>query len=401
MDIIYLNLLKLQAQGHTVTVVVLVRTPEERQHLTEFATYCDRLIVVTPRNVDSYLFKAYYRILYSLLSLLWWWPRCTFYGSPPELRREVRQLTTEHCFDLVEIHHSTSAALRDEVSKGATALYLYDVHFRAKARLAETKTGLARLLALMEVSKFHRFETQAFRRFDLLMLGQEEDKVEVLKWVDAGVAVNLMPNVIDTDTVKPTRGDGLGERVAIFVGAMTHQANVDAVTNFFQAAWPQIVERVPGAEWWIVGASPPEEIRALDGQQGVRVFADVPDVRPYISKAAVYVAPLRIGSGVKVKIMEALALGKAIVASPVAAEGMGLTAGMELEVAELDDPFAATVVRLFSDATHRAMLEANAREAAVKLFSVTAGVKTLAAAYDRLPDIQPRRPTRAARPLYE
>jgi glycosyltransferase involved in cell wall biosynthesis len=99
--------------------------------------------------------------------------------------------------------------------------------------------------------------------------------------------------------------------------------------------------------------------------------------------------------------MEALALGKAIVASPVAAEGMGLTAGMELEVAELDDPFAAAVVRLFSDATHRAMLEANAREAAVKLFSVTAGVKTLAAAYDRLPDIQPRRPTRAARPLYE
>ena len=389
MDIIYLNLLKLQqAQNHCATVVVLIRTPEERRHVTDLASFCERLIVVTPRNVDSLLFKVYYRILYSFLSLLRWWPRCTFYGAPPELRREVQRLTAEHRFDLVEIHHSTSAALRDDVGKGPAALYLYDVHFRAKTRLAETKSGLSRLLAQMEVSKFRRFETRALRRFDLLMLGQEQDKTEVQKWVDDWAAVHLMPNVIDTDTVKPAVNGGMSALVAIFVGAMTHHANVDAVINFFNAGWLQVIDRVPGAEWWIVGASPPDKILALDGRMGVRVFADVPDIRPYIAKASVYVAPLRIGSGVKVKIMEALALGKAIVATPVAAEGMGLLPGRDLEVAEIDSFFADAVVRVFNDTTHRMMLEANARKAAIELFSVTAGAQALAVAYARFPDVK-------------
>jgi glycosyltransferase involved in cell wall biosynthesis len=119
----------------------------------------------------------------------------------------------------------------------------------------------------------------------------------------------------------------------------------------------------------------------------VKVFADVADVKPYIAEAAIYVAPLRIGSGVKVKIMEAMALGKAIVATAVAAEGMGLVSGRDLEVAELDAPFCDAVVRLFSEPQRRSSLEANARSAAVKLFSVEAGVKTLDAAYAGLGSI--------------
>jgi glycosyltransferase involved in cell wall biosynthesis len=387
MDIIYLNLLKLQSQQHKVTAVVLVRSAEEQKHAHQLAACCDRLVVVTPRNMASNFFKTYYRILYSALSLICWSPRCTFYGAPPNLRREVRRLTSTHNFDLVEIHHSTSAALRVDVRSGRVALYLYDVHFRAKARLAKTKKGLAWLLARMEASKFHRFETRAFSRFDLLMLGQEEDKAEVRKWVKGRAEVALMPNVIDTDVVRPAAGVPAPGRVAVFVGAMTHQANVDAVNHFFKCVWHRIVGRVLGAELWIVGASPPAEIRALHGQCGVKVFADVADVKPYIAEAAIYVAPLRIGSGVKVKIMEAMALGKAIVATAVAAEGMGLVSGRDLEVAELDAPFCDAVVRLFSEPQRRSSLEANARSAAVKLFSVEAGVKTLDAAYAGLGSI--------------
>jgi len=110
--------------------------------------------------------------------------------------------------------------------------------------------------------------------------------------------------------------------------------------------------------------------------------------RPYIVKTGVHVAPLRIGSDVKVNTMEALALGKAIVATPAADEGIGLLPGRDLEVAELDGFFADAIVRVFNDVTHRMMLEANARKAAVELFSVAASAQALAVAYARFPDVK-------------
>ena len=386
MDVIYLNLLKLQATEHKVTIVTLSRSGNEDRHLDDLAAYCDRVVLVKPRNVDSRLYKVWYRILYSLLSVVLWRPRCTFYGAPPELRAAIRGLVADAKFDLVEIHHSTSASLRRDVGRVPCALYLYDLHFRAKERLAATKHGIGKLLARLEASQFRRFETQVLQYFDLLLLGQHQDKAVVDRLAVDSRNVALMPNVIDTDIIVPHNTYQPASKIAVFVGAMTHHANVDAVLHFFRNAWKEIRSRVPDAEWWIVGGSPPPEIRSLHGTQGVTVHADVPDVRPYISAASVYIAPLRIGSGVKVKIMEALSLGKAIVATDIAAEGMGLTPGRDLEVADLDKPFADAVVRLWQDDRHRETLEHNARKAAVDLFGVSAGRCALTRIYAYLVD---------------
>ena len=387
MDLIYLNLLKLQATEHKVTVVTLSRSGHEERHLAELAACCDRVVLVKPRNVDNLFFKAWYRILYSALSVLFWRPRCTFYGAPPELRAAIRSLVAAGQFDLVEIHHSTSASLRHDAGRLPCALYLYDLHFRAKERLAATKRGIGRLAARIEASQFRHFEMNALPHYSLLLLGQQQDKAVVDRLTAGRRPVALMPNVIDTDAVFPKNTYAPSSKVAIFVGAMTHQANVDAVLHFYGAVWKQILACTPDAEWWIVGGSPPPEIRALHGKQGVTVHADVPDVRPHIAAATVYIAPLRIGSGVKVKVMEALAMGKAIVATAVAAEGMGLASGRDLEVAELDKPFADAVVRLWDDDRHREALERNARKAAIDLFSVSAGTRAMKETYARLAGI--------------
>ena len=129
----------------------------------------------------------------------------------------------------------------------------------------------------------------------------------------------------------------------------------------------------------------------MDVALGVRVFGNVPDVRPYIASASVYVVPLRIGSGVKVKIIEALAMGKAIVATPIAAEGMGLKDDHDLNIMELGDEFVDAVVRLFKDEGQRSRLEANARETAVRLFSFATGSLELDAIYRQLAEISSKR----------
>ncbi len=384
MDVVYLNLLKVQAAAHTVTVVTVCRNKVEFGGADELAQHCSELHVVTPRNVNSLLHKAYYRLLYSVLSFVLWRPRCTFYGAPRELRDLVRRLLSEQQFDVVEVHHSTSATLRDCFPHHPAVLYLYDLHFRARARLAGTRRGIARVVARVQQSMFRHFESVMMLKYDLLLFGQDEDLAAAAALRIPADRLALMPNVIDTDKCAPSENESQADNAVVFVGAMTHHANIDAITHFQRQVWPLVRAKDPDAEWWIVGASPTEDIKRLSGCDGIHVFADVPDVRPFIHKASVYIAPLRIGSGVKVKIMEALSLGKAIVATGIAAEGMGLVPDRDLVVADLDRPFADAVAALLSGGTRRSRLGKNARDAACRLYSFDAGRKTLDRAYGRL-----------------
>ena len=384
MDVVYLNLLKLQKVEHNVTVVTLCRTRTEAKNANAIRDYCDAVHLVTPSNINSIFFKVYRRVLYSFLSVCLWRPRCTFYGAPPEMHLMIRQLTATNHFDLVEIHHSTSAGLRSSVKGIPTALYLYDLHFRARARLAGTRRGIARVVARFQQSMFRHFESVMMLKYDLLLFGQDEDLAAAAALRIPADRLALMPNVIDTDKCAPSENESQADNAVVFVGAMTHHANIDAITHFQRQVWPLVRAKVPDAEWWIVGASPTEDIKRLSGCDGIRVFADVPDVRPFIHKASVYIAPLRIGSGVKVKIMEALSLGKAIVATGIAAEGMGLVPDRDLVVADLDRPYADAVAALLSGGTRRSRLGRNARDAACRIYSFDAGRKTLDRAYGRL-----------------
>lgn len=384
MDIIYLNLLKLQATEHDVTVVTLKRADSDEEHATDLDDICADVVFVEPRNNRNLFFKVWHRLLYSALAVFLWRPRCTFYAAPPELRHAVKTLLATQHFDVVEIHHSTTGALVSAIGESPAVLYLYDLHFRAKSRAAALKHGLQAITEWIEAKQFRSFETWLLPHFRLLLCGQEQDKSEAEEIVGDRSRVRLMPNVIDTDAICPDTRIPVENNTIVFVGAMTHQANVDAVLHFAESVWPLIREKVPDGRWWIVGGKPPPEISNLSKRAGISVFADVPDVRPFIAAAAVYIAPLRIGSGVKVKIMEALAMGKAIVATPVAAEGMALEPGRDLVVTDLGPTFSAAIAGIWRDAAARNAMQRYAREAAVARFSVEAGRTTLDQVYDQL-----------------
>jgi glycosyltransferase involved in cell wall biosynthesis len=262
---------------------------------------------------------------------------------------------------------------------------MYDVHFRSAGRLAKTKSGLGRIASRIEAAKFRSFETAVVGKFDAVLFGQQADMHEMAPFVRGDAVTGLMPNIVDTDIFKPGPEAGRSNAL-VFVGAMSHRANVDAIVHFEKELWDRIRARARDVELWLVGASVPDEIRALDGTRGIKVFSDVPDVKPFIDAAAVYIAPLRIGSGVKVKIMEALAMGKAIVATPVAAEGMDLADGRDLRICELGDSFVTAVVEMIGDAGARLALERQARETGERRFGFASGRAELDAIYARLND---------------
>ena len=164
-----------------------------------------------------------------------------------------------------------------------------------------------------------------------------------------------------------------GELPIVFTGAMDYRPNVDAVCWFAEQILPEIGERFPAAKFYVVGVRPAPAVRALRAS-GVIVTGGVPDVRPFLRHAALAVAPLRIARGVQNKVLEAMAMARAIVVSAEAANGIDATAGFEFEVAGTPREFAAKAVALLRDPTRAAVLGRAARSRVLKRYAWAANL---------------------------
>jgi len=147
----------------------------------------------------------------------------------------------------------------------------------------------------------------------------------------------------------------------LFIGSLEYPPNIDAVTYFVQEILPRVQARHPGARVKIVGVRPREAALRLHNGADVVVAGSVPDLEPYYRKAALVVVPMRLGGGTRIKVLEALSHGKAVVTTSIGAEGLGLAGGDALEIVDGPDAFADACVRLLGDAGARRRLGENGR----------------------------------------
>jgi glycosyltransferase involved in cell wall biosynthesis len=166
----------------------------------------------------------------------------------------------------------------------------------------------------------------------------------------------------------------------IFTGLMGYRPNVDGAVYFVHEILPHILRVRPDATFTIVGAAPAEEVTRLAGPN-VRVVGEVPDVRPYLAAAAVSVVPLRMGSGTRLKVVEGLAMGKAIVSTSLGCEGIAVRDGEHLLVADEPLAFARSVLRLLDDSDAAAALGRRGRELAVDQYDWAASAQQLETFY--------------------
>ena len=147
------------------------------------------------------------------------------------------------------------------------------------------------------------------------------------------------------------------EPTIIFTGTMNYYPNIDAVLFFARECWALIRSRVPNASWLIVGKDPPAEIwNVAKNAAGITVTGTVPDVRPYLARAAVAIAPVRIGSGTRLKILEAMAMGRAVISTSLGCEGLSVVPEKDLRVADSAQEFAQAVLDVLQDAEQRMAL---------------------------------------------
>ncbi len=227
----------------------------------------------------------------------------------------------------------------------------------AAAALDRVRAGVQPLRSLVDWQAWRRFERRVLGPIEAAIVFTERDR-RALAGHRLRTPIHRIPiGTILPNVLSPT---GHGGPVALFVGSFEHPPNLDAAERLIESIFPRVRRQVAGAELHIIGGTPPRRLRRRAGP-GVVFLGRVPDVAPHLDRAAVVLAPLHLGGGMRVKVLDAMAAGKAVVASPLAVEGLELGSPPPLEVAADDAEFAAAVVRLLGDTQTRAALGTQAR----------------------------------------
>ena len=312
-------------------------------------------------------------------------------GLPPwaadcrsaEYEQALERLLDEWRPDLVEIHLQAMAQYVDAPTRRGIPCVLvdYDPASTWADELRGAASGPRRLVRRLEASAWRRYERATRPRFDAIVVFAERD-LDAVRPTAGGAIVTRVPLAVDVPE-RPLNPVGSEPPTIVFVGSFGHPPNVDAALWLAGTIFPRVAALVPEARLELVGHAPGEEVLALAGG-AVSVHASVPDVTPYLDRAAVVVAPIRMGGSMRMKVLESLAAGKALVVSPRAAEGVEELTGEQLLVAEDADEMAEALASLLLDPARRRSLAESARRWAESNLGWERGVAAFEDLYDTL-----------------
>jgi len=283
-----------------------------------------------------------------------------------EFQAVVKEKLAEERFDAVQVEALEMAPYVEHlVGRKVRPLLVYDAHnaehllqkraFQVDVR--DPRRWLGAFYSLLQWRKLRRYEGWVISHFDRLIVTSPQDG-KALEALAAGKRAWVIPNAVDTDLYRPV--EGVEEEELVFTGKMDFRPNVDAMLWFCREVWPLLKSQIPGLRFCVVGQSPSPAVLSLADDPSVTVTGPVEDDREHMARARVYVAPLRVGGGTRLKILRAMAMGKAIVATSMACEGIELR-GDELLLADTPQAFAQAILALWDDAGRRRELGHRAR----------------------------------------
>jgi polysaccharide biosynthesis protein PslH len=260
----------------------------------------------------------------------------------------------------------------------------HEIAYDLARQFAGAGGGLGRrLYAGVNWHKLRREELSTYRRADGVYLCSAADERRLLDQV-SGIRTQVIPNAANVDYFQPRLADPPPDGLTIvYFGLLSTLPNVDGVTHFARDIWPRIAAAHPRARWKIIGGRPPPSVLALAGPR-VELTGFVSDLRPHLAAAAAVVVPLRLGGGTRLKIVEAMAMGKAIVSTTLGAEGIEAVSGRDILIEDQPTDFAAAVSRLLADPGLAARIGQSARQLAVNRYSWSEAARALEGFYHKI-----------------
>lgn len=264
--------------------------------------------------------------------------------------------------EVLEVNESLTLPLVQRVA-GRTPLLLtvHNLVYRVAERMAGREgSWRSRLKGRLNLGKLFRWEREIYRRPYRFVTCSEADRQALLDLAPQA-RVSVVPNGVDTEYFRGAAAGGGDPDRLLFTGKMEYGPNADAVEFFAAEVLPRIRRARPQAHLEVVGMSPPAHLRELAGSHPLTVHGEVPDVRPWLERCGVSVVPLRAGSGTRLKILEALSMGRAVVSTRIGAEGLDVVDGEHLLLADRPEDFAERTLAAMEDEGLRERLGRNGR----------------------------------------
>ena len=349
------HFIKQLSKRHDVTLVFFAESDTDIEGVEHLSTFCER--------VEWVRFRPAFASMNTAIHCLSRLPLQVHYWYSPQMQRKINQLLAAENFELIHAQLFRMGQYVAHTKGTAKVLDLCDslaLNLRRRADLDRTPK---RFLVKLEEKRVRRYEIDIMKAFDRGTVVANFDRDYLLNQ-DETLNLSVVPMGVDLKYFHPHQVNGkksvdidqltptVAEDQAInllFTGTMNYFPNADAVIYFCNSIFPLIQKRHPDTTFFIVGNHPTEQVRRLAARKGVVVTGYVPDVRPYFDKASIFVAPLRAGSGIQTKNLEAMAMGAPIVTTSIGAMGMEAEIDKELLIADTPEIFAERVIHLIEN----------------------------------------------------
>ena len=274
------------------------------------------------------------------------------------MRRALARCLSDGGYDLVQVESSQLAAMLPSIDV-PIVLDEHNIEFALLSRIARNERSAARKwYTALEAAKARREEVRAWAMATGVVFTSGAD-LSVMHRLDPAKRGKVVGNGVDLEEFSP-QSDDPDHDMIVFTGSINYRPNTDAVDYFNRHVFPAILRLRPSARFVVVGQGAPDWL-VRSAPRGVEFTGYVPDVRPYLARAAVVVAPLRSGGGTRLKILEALAMAKPLVTTTIGCEGLNVADGEQVRIADAPDAMAEAVAATMSDPARAAEMGRNGR----------------------------------------
>jgi len=389
-----LNLIHALQGPHEVTVLCKTLSDEEDDLAGELAAHCENVVALRAPNTRSFFHRAFFKLYYCLRSLFTLVPLRVQYDCPREIIMAARALTEAEEYDLLLVEYWTMAATASGARARVKVLFEHDVDcLRNRERYLAARGLFSKLKRYVSWKLEERGQFRAYSRFDaiLTLTGFDREKIEEISGRVGSTApgsrdpkpVHVLPTGVDASFFKTGERDEESDSV-LFVGSFAADFNCDAIAYFVKSVFPHVREAVPEAKLYIAGGNAPPEVEALGRVEGVVYLGLQKDLTGPLSRASVFVVPLRFAGGIRIRTLEAMAMGKAIVTTSVGIRGIEAVNGRDLLIADGDRGLASAIVGLLKDPSRRAELGQSARAFAEAHYGMDAARREGLKLFERL-----------------
>jgi polysaccharide biosynthesis protein PslH len=366
------NLLKNLKDRHEITLFSLIKDESERQYLPKLRQFCKKVVLIkrtknpwAPRNILLAGFTLY--------------PFLVTRNMPINALHLIDKELEDGEFDLI---HAETFYMMPNIPETKIPVLLVEQtieYLGYQSYVKKNKIWPLKPLLYIDIAKIHYWEKYFWKKANKLVTMSQEDKGFIQNEIEQDLDIDVVANGVDMEFFSKTQKDAIKDPTVLFVGTFKWLPNVDAVEFLAEKIWPKILQKMPKAKLHIVGFSPNTKILEYNKQDSITVSGHVEDIRDAYRKAHVLLAPVRSGKGTRFKVLEAMATGTPIVATPLCVEGLAVVPNKHVIISSTAEGLADKTVDLLQNKDLQKKLAENGK----KLVSAQYDWKAISKELDR------------------